>query len=382
MRTYLAVLLFSAVASYLWTPIVQRFAAWIGAVDYPSSRKVHTKPTPRLGGLAIFGGFCAPWSSFYVLNNNIALAFKDYEKLFLVLMGGAAAILALGIYDDLKGANALKKFAVQILVAVAMYYGGFRVTILSNPFGAPIELGWMSCPVSVLWIVGITNAINLLDGIDGLVSGVTACIALYLALINILTGNIIVALFTLCLAGACLGFLPYNFAPARIFLGDTGSMFIGFTLACIAMHSFFKGTTATLVIVPIVLFGLPLFDTTSVILGRLHRHQPLFEADKTHVHHRLLLMGLNHRQAACTLYAITIFLGGLALVLNWKDAPGNLLLGFAFVLVMALAFVTWSAWKKHIRKELDEHEPARNRASAEENTLACPETRRGRSTVV
>jgi len=148
-----------------------------------------------------------------------------------VLLLGGTAMLGLGIYDDVKGIAPWQKLFFQLLIAVGLYFGGFQIVRLSNPFGDLWELGWLSLPVSVLWIVGLTNAINLLDGIDGLVTGITACISLALALMNIMGNNTMVALLTLCLAGACLGFLPYNFSPARIFLGDSGSLFIGLILA-------------------------------------------------------------------------------------------------------------------------------------------------------
>jgi len=221
MKTYVAILVISALATFGFTPLVRWLAFRLGAMDLPGERKVHREPMPRLGGLAVFIGFCSPWAGFYLLDNVVTETFQNYEKLFAALMLGAAAMLALGVWDDLKGLNAVQKLAVQILTAVGLYAAGFQITVLSNPFGNPIQLGFWSLPVSVLWIIGITNAINLLDGIDGLATGVTACIALSLALINILANHIIVALLTLCLAGACLGFLPHNFSPARIFLGDS-----------------------------------------------------------------------------------------------------------------------------------------------------------------
>ena len=164
MKTYLAVLILSALTAYFLTPLVRRLAMRWGAMDLPDARKIHVRPMPRLGGLAVFGGFCSPWACFYLLDNLVTARFHNYEKLFLALMLGAAAMLALGIYDDLKGANAAKKFCVQIITATALYFGGFQITSLSNPFGAPFEVGWLSLPASVLWIVAITNAMNSLGG--------------------------------------------------------------------------------------------------------------------------------------------------------------------------------------------------------------------------
>ncbi|MHB8519160.1 MAG: glycosyltransferase family 4 protein [Limisphaerales bacterium] len=346
MRTYFTILVLSAVGAFLCTPWVRRLAFRWRALDLPNARKIHAGPMPRLGGLAIYAGFWFPWLGFYLLDNRVTETLKNYERLSLALLAGATAMLALGTWDDVRGVKAIHKFGVQVVIAVGLYWADFRIVTLSNPFGAPWELGWLSLPASVLWIVGITNAINLLDGIDGLATGVTACIALALALINVLGGNILVALLTLCLAGACLGFLPYNFSPARIFLGDSGSLFIGLALSCIGILSFFKAATATFVLVPLILFGLPLFDTISVALGRLARGVSLFQADKSHIHHRLLRLGLNQRQAAYLLYGLTLVLGGLAVFLSLQQSPGTLLLGSA--LVLSLATVIWRAWRIHL----------------------------------
>lgn len=335
-KTYLAVLVMSAVVSYLLTPLVRRLAFRWKAIDQPDARKVHKEPMPRLGGIAVFAGFCAPWALFYLLNNRVSATFQNYEKLFLALMIGAGLMLLLGVADDIKGLNAKQKFSFQIMTALAMYFGGYQITLLSNPFGNSIALGWLALPVSVLWIVGVTNAINLLDGIDGLATGITVCIALSLAVINIINDNIIVALLTLCLAGACLGFLPYNFSPAKIFLGDSGSLFIGLVLAGIGMLSLFKVTTAAIVIVPVVLFGIPLFDTTAVFFGRLMRGDPLFKADKTHLHHRLLRLGLDHRQASLLLYAVSAALGGVAVYVNVNHTPRMVVIVSALVAVLAI----------------------------------------------
>lgn len=343
-RTYLATLVLAAFASYFLTPPVRRLAFRIGALDHPGPRKVHATPMPRLGGLAVFGGFCFPWAGFYLLANYVTQTFQNYEKLFLLMMAGATAMLLLGVYDDVRGLNAPKKFLVQMAVAFGLFLGGFRIEQLSLPFGGHLDLDWLALPVSVLWIVGITNAINLLDGIDGLAAGVTACIALSLAVINGFQGQIIVALLTLCLAGACLGFLPHNFSPARIFLGDSGSLFVGLILACIGMISLFKAATATFVAIPLILFGLPLFDTTSVMVGRVLRGVPIFQADKTHVHHRLLNLGLTHKQAAYLLYSVSVALGSLGVLLSTRMFFTETLLIAGVVALFGL--VSFWAWHR------------------------------------
>jgi UDP-GlcNAc:undecaprenyl-phosphate/decaprenyl-phosphate GlcNAc-1-phosphate transferase len=236
-KTYMVVLLVAAAGAFMLTPSVIRLALTWGAVDHPSSRKVHQKVMPRMGGLAVYFAFCLPWAGLYLIDNPVSAAFRDFEKRFAVLVFGATTMLLLGIYDDLKGANAGKKLIVQVGAAFVLWAGGIRIEDLAIPWSDPIDLNWFSLPVTILWIVGVTNAINLLDGIDGLVTGVTAVMAICLAIINVLSGNILLALLTLSLAGACLGFLPYNHSPARIFLGDTGSLTIGIVLGGIGVLS-------------------------------------------------------------------------------------------------------------------------------------------------
>lgn len=339
MKTYLVVLVLSSIVAWLLTPWARRVAVLVGAVDHPDeARKIHSEPMPRLGGLAVFAGFCSPFPLLYLIHNRVSLTFQEYEKMLLALMIASVLMLGLGIYDDMKGAGAWKKFLVQVCAALVLFLGGFQITELSNPFGKAWTLGPLSLPVTVLWIVGITNAINLLDGIDGLAAGVTACIAIALAVINILNGQIMVALLTLGLAGACLGFLPHNFSPATIFLGDTGSLFLGLILSCIGILSLFKAATATLVAVPILLYGLPIFDTLSVIVGRLRRRAPIFDADKTHLHHRLLGMGWNQREAAFFLYGVTLVMGTIAIDLSLKQSPVTIAFG-AFLLAALLTAI-------------------------------------------
>ncbi|MFN0069170.1 MAG: glycosyltransferase family 4 protein [Limisphaerales bacterium] len=347
MKTYFTILLLSAVAAFLLTPLARRLAFLIGALDVPDARKIHREPMPRLGGVAVFLGFATPWLLLYLIDNQVAQVFRQYEAQFFSLLAGGLAILLVGVADDVRPMRAFHKLIAQIVVAVGLYHAGFRITELSIPFGEAIPLGPLALPASVLWIVALTNAVNLLDGIDGLVAGVTAIIALSLALINILAGNILVALLTFSLAGAALGFLPYNFSPARIFLGDSGSLFVGLMMACIGTLSLFKATTATFILAPLVLFGLPLFDTTAVIFGRLRRGQHIFKPDKTHVHHRLLELGLNQRQAATLLYVVTGVLGMAAVVLSWRANAAT------FVAVLALtgaAVLILGAWTWRIRR--------------------------------
>lgn len=342
-KTYFAILILSALTSAALVPFVQSLALKIGAVDIPNERKIHSLPMPRLGGLAVIAGFFLPWLILYLLDNRVSLEFQNYEKLLLGLTCCTGLILALGIYDDIHGADASKKFVIQILVALILYFLGFEITQISNPFGGSIQLGWLAAPVTVLWIVGIVNAVNLLDGLDGLVSGVTILIALSIGVINMLSDQVVVALMSFSLAGACLGFLPHNFHPAKIFLGDTGSLTIGLILSCIGILSSYKAATATFVATPLsflIIFGLPIFDTSSVIVKRWMRGQPLFLADKSHVHHTLLNRGWKQTKATLFLYLVTICLVGIPVLLTLTKSPvfalsisGGLMLFTLFVML-------------------------------------------------
>lgn len=292
----------------------------------------------------MFAGFFVPWLGLYFVENRISAEFRNFETFMAGMFIGAGSMLLLGVYDDVRGANAVKKFGVQFLTAGFLWGLGIRIDEISNPLGSPLILGWWSLPLTVLWLVGITNAINLLDGIDGLVGGLTFVMAISLAVINILSHNILMALMTLCLAGASLGFLPYNWTPAKTFLGDSGSLTIGMVLACISVMSFFdegRQAASPMMTVPLVLFALPLLDTARVMGGRLLRGASLFQADRSHVHHRLMAMGLNSRQTLWTLYAVSAGCGAFAVLMSRLESGGQLLWGTLLAAIGALAYAVW-----------------------------------------
>ncbi|HTI73184.1 MAG TPA: MraY family glycosyltransferase [Candidatus Limnocylindria bacterium] len=351
-KTYIVMFALSALGSAALTPVAMKVAAAIGAVDLPNARKIHQKPMPRLGGFAVFFGFLLPWAGLYLLRNQVSFIFQEYEKLFAGLIAGTTAMFSLGVYDDSKGANPAMKLAVQAFTALCLYVAGYRIVSVSIPFGGALELGWFALPVTMFWIVGVTNAINLLDGIDGLVSGVTFITAMSLAVINVMSGNVLLALLTLCLAGACLGFLPFNHYPARIFLGDSGSLTIGMVLACISVLTLFRfapyqGTASSLITVPFLLFGIPIFDTIRVMLKRFRRGVSIFQPDKTHVHHRLLSMGMSQKHAAWLLYFVAAALGGTSIFLTRLEAGQQKQLS---VLFAGLAAGGYLLWRLHLRE--------------------------------
>lgn len=294
------------------TPWVKRLAIKINAIDKPNARKVHKCLMPRLGGLAVFVSFAL-----------VALLTRPLTIQLTGLLFGGLLIVLLGILDDTKGLSAKVKLAGQIIAALAVIPFGIQVDFITNPLsGGVIALGILAIPVTVFWIISVTNAVNLIDGLDGLAGGTSMIAALTIAAVSWKQGmldgvnNGEVAILALILAAAVLGFLRYNFHPAKIFLGDTGSMFLGYCLAVLAVMGLTKSAAAISVFIPIVILGIPLLDTFFAIVRRCYNGQPIFQPDKNHLHHRLMAMGLSHRQTVLVIYAISGLLGGSAYLLN------------------------------------------------------------------
>jgi len=299
--------------SLIVTPwIIRRAFSW-GAVDRPDPRKVHKGLMPRLGGPAVYLGFVAA-----------VLATVHLTLPVCGLLAGMTLIMLLGVLDDIKNISPRLKLAGQIAAALCVVPFGLRVDFITNPFtGGIVDLAWMSIPVTVFWLVAVTNALNLIDGLDGLAGGVSCIASLTMAAVGWTqwkffgaAGQREVMVLALLLAASVLGFLRYNFHPARIFLGDSGSMLLGFALAAMAIMGLTKSVTAVSVLVPMVILGIPLLDTTFAILRRYHKHRPIFEPDKEHLHHQLMAMGLSHRQTVLVIYAVSAVLGMSALLLN------------------------------------------------------------------
>ena len=317
MRTAAVAFLAAILTAALLTPLVRALALRWGALDHAlTSRKAHGKPIPRLGGIAIVLAFYAPLVALLFVNSQVGRQFWEEPAKAFGLFAGGLAIAALGVWDDLHGAGARTKFTVQFAVAAAMYLIGFRVDLLSNPWGPAIQLGWLALPFTMLWIAGVVNAMNLIDGLDGLAGGVALIAIVTSFAIAAFNGQPLMVLFTAALAGAVIGFLFYNFNPASIFMGDTGSMFLGFVLATTAIQTNLKAQTTVAIVVPIIALGLPIADTLLAMARRAARGAPLFSADRGHIHHRLIDLGLSHRQTVLVLYGASILLGGAALVIS------------------------------------------------------------------
>ena len=305
-----AALVTAMVVALITTPVVKSLAFRVGAVDVPKdNRRMHNHPIPRMGGLAIFFGFLL----------SVLIYVEITPQLAGMLLGGVI-IVVLGIFDDIYALGPRFKLAVQIAAALVAVPSGNVIEVLSNPniFSSHLwwELGWLSYPVTAIWIVAITNAVNLIDGLDGLACGVSTISSLTMLVISLAVADGPVAVVMAALAGGCIGFLPYNLNPAKIFMGDTGSTFLGFILAVMSIQGLFKFYTIISFAVPFLMLGLPIFDTCFAFIRRIANGQSPMHPDRSHVHHRLIDMGFNQKQAVAVLYIISAILGLCAVVLT------------------------------------------------------------------
>ena len=324
-------------------PFVRKYAILNDVLDDDGDiRRIHNGSIPRLGGVGIYLAFYLPFLGFLFYQNRISNFLLSDIRQFLGLLICSTIILGLGIYDDIKGANAGKKLVVQTIAAIILYLFGFEIQNITNPFGNPIHLGWLSLPITIFWLVGLSNAFNLIDGIDGLASGVAFFATSSLLAVALFLDNILPSLFTAALAGATLGFLRYNFNPAKIFMGDSGSLFLGFTIAAISIHGSQKAHAAVAILIPIVALGLPIMDTLLAIARRVYRGLPIPTADKEHIHHKLIRYGFSHRRTALVLYGFCIVLSSLAVLLTISS---TVLVGI--ILAFLGLFVFW--WIKRYR---------------------------------
>lgn len=312
MLGYISVFVLAFGLTYLLTPLIRNICLKLNLIDYPNERKIHSVPTPRLGGVAIYISFFLALIPVYFLSFKFS---PHLPQIIRALFTCGSIIFILGVYDDIKGANAKLKFTVQILTAlIFIYVFKFKIKYVTNPFRefAYINFGWWGIPITLLWIVGLTNAINIIDGLDGLACGIVSIVSITLFLVAVHQGDIVVALLTGAIAGTTLAFLRYNFNPAKIFMGDTGSMFLGFVLSAIAITSYRKSTVALALLIPFIVLGVPIIDTMLAIFRRFLSGSHPFQADQEHIHHRLLGLGMSHRQVVIFIYIITIVLGLVA----------------------------------------------------------------------
>lgn len=318
--------------TFATTPLVRRFAFKIGAIDIPKdNRRMHKKPTPRIGGLAIIFGFTVA-----------TLCFAQPSRQLYGTLAGAAIIAVMGVIDDCKNLPAKLKFVIQIIAAlVVVFAGDIKIDVFTNPNFLSdnpywVLPEWLSVTLTVIWIVFITNAVNFIDGLDGLAAGVSAIMSISLVFISIRVGEYPIAILGIALMGSCFGFLPFNFNPAKIFMGDTGSTFLGFMLATLSIQGVFKSYALISFAVPLLILGLPLFDALFAMIRRILRGQSPMTADRGHLHHRLVDMGFSQKQTVFILYAISGVLGITAVLLAESGVLRALLLVICVLILLLI----------------------------------------------
>lgn len=337
--------------SFALTPAVKRLAVKIDAIDVPKDgRRMHKEAIPLIGGLAIFAGFLISALVFTVflhgtLEGEKAIRYSLQCREILGMLIGATVMVVLGIFDDKYALGAKLKLGIQIVAALIPVLCGIRIERIILPFikSGGFEFGWLSYPLTVLWIVALTNAVNLIDGLDGLAAGVSAIASLSIFFVALMQHEYVIAILTAALVGACFGFLPYNFHPASIFMGDTGSTFLGFVMASVSVMGLFKIHAIISFAVPFIAFGIPIFDTSFAIFRRLKEHRPIMSPDRGHLHHRLIDKGFSHREAVLIIYAICVLLGVIA-VLSFRSKP--MALGVAVLGVIAALVFRYSERRK------------------------------------
>ncbi|MBU5669867.1 undecaprenyl/decaprenyl-phosphate alpha-N-acetylglucosaminyl 1-phosphate transferase [Peptoniphilus sp. MSJ-1] len=318
--------------TFILMPFTIKLAVKFGYLDIPKdNRRVHKKPIPVGGGVAI-----------YFVVTVLLLVFLDISKELVALIISSSLIAISGLVDDKYGLSPKLKFGFQIIASIVLIVVGIRIEFFTNPFDfqdAIFILNLLSIPVTIFWVCGITNTINLIDGLDGLASGVSMICAISMFFITYEMGHTDVSLVCALVAGACLGFLPFNFNPAKIFMGDTGALYLGFMLSYISIAGFLKQAAILMIFVPVLILGVPVFDTAFAMLRRKLSGRSMVEADKGHLHHRLLNMGLNQRQVVVILYSISIIFGLLANIISKFHSSIGLLISIGVLILILITGV-------------------------------------------
>lgn len=319
------------IISAVLTPFIRKLAFRCGAIDSPNKRRMNKVPMPTLGGLAIFAAYTV--ATMFLLRKQMPT-----QQLYGMFIGQVIIIIT-GIIDDILVLKPRQKVFGISLASLAVYFlGNVQMSNLSIPFIGMVNLGWLSLPVTWIWILAITNAVNLIDGLDGLATGVSIIALTTMGITGMFflnVGNIYVSIMIFALVAACMGFLPYNFFPARIYLGDTGSLFIGFMISMFSLSGL-KNATFITVIIPVIILGVPITDTIYAILRRMLNKEPIMHADKRHLHHRLMQIGLTHRQTVLVIYGIALIFSFISLLYPISTVWGSILLTIATLIGLEL----------------------------------------------
>ncbi len=337
MTTTLAVYFGSTLLSLTVTPTVIRLAHYVGALDRPGVRTIHRQPIPRIGGVAVFFAAMVIIVAVFGLDNTVGDAFSAKRVQMTTLLGSAAAIFLVGLIDDLRGLAARFKFAAEVLAALALCAVGIRIDAIGLTPDLALPLGPAGCLLTILWVVGITNAVNLSDGLDGLAAGISSIACGVIAILSIQEGSVMMTVLALALAGSLSGFLVFNFNPARIFMGDCGSLFVGYLIASASVMCMTKSSALVGLALPTLALGIPIFDTLFSMLRRFLERRSLFAPDRSHFHHRLLDLGLRQRHAVIAIYGLTVLFTGLGLfMMACRDLSVLVVFGCVLVLLVVV----------------------------------------------
>ncbi len=332
-----------SVTFVLWTiPDVKTLGLKLGIVDQPNARKIHKDPVVRVGGVSIFAGTITALSIIWLLGGFAAFEPSKVNELWVVIIG-SILFFGIGFADDLFNLTPISRLLMQVVVAAGCWYMGVRIEFLSLPFYSYslVKIYWLSLPVTVFWLVGMANAINWIDGVDGLAAGVSGIAAFVMLVVTLFMDQPAAGLIAAALAGGALGFLRYNFNPAQIFMGDGGAYFMGFTLAAVGVIGLVKTTAITAVLLPYLILAVPILDMSAVILSRISKGKSPFIADKSHLHHWLLKSGISQRQTVLFIYSLTVWVGSLAL--GFSNIPSGW--GYAIGATMLLAWQIWQVYQ-------------------------------------
>jgi len=338
MKTYIITYFGSLVLSLLLTPAVIAMAVRYGLYDRTGPRKMHSGRVARIGGIAIFAAMICVMAMVYLLPGNISEKFHQLGIKILAILIGAGLVFVIGLIDDIKSVKSWVKFLVQIAAAVFVCSFGIRIKVINVPELFNIDFGIFSWPFTILWIVGVTNAVNFIDGLDGLAAGISAIACGTIAALSIYFGQPVLCVMMLALAGALSGFLFFNFNPAKIFMGDCGSLFLGFTIASATVMCTAKSQAMVGFALPLLALGIPIFDTLFIMLDRFGREKSVFQPDTEHFHHRLLRFGLKQRHVVILSYAVTLLATGAGVFLMAARNVRSLVVFISILVLIVLIF--------------------------------------------
>lgn len=336
-----AIFLIAFTGTVVATPLARRLAWRVNAIDYPDGRRVNTKPIPRLGGAAVFFGLVLPLGVIVVINliDPDLLHIRGLNKDINYYGVGAAMVImfAVGLFDDIYQIKPLVKFLGQIAAAIVACASGVLFSHFLNPFGpGTIDIGWLSGPVTVFYLVAFANIINLIDGLDGLASGIVAICAAAMFFLSFTRGGMDAAIVAAALVGVCLGFLIFNFYPAKVFLGDSGALVLGFSLGLVSLFGVVRATALVSLLIPVVIAGIPVIDTFTTIVRRLRSGKSVFKPDNEHIHHRIIKLGFSQRRTVLIIYGISIVLSILAILIAQDHSPMRLVCIIVLIIIVAL----------------------------------------------